>query len=297
MKIALIGLGDIAAKAWLPFLSAMPGLELHLATRDPEALARFGDAYRIGHRHADLDGLVAAGIDAAFVCAATIAHPAIVGRLLQARIPVHVDKPLADSLAEAERLVALADRNRISLMVGFNRRYAPAIAALRDRPRDLLVLQKHRAFSPAPARRVVFDDFIHVVDTIRFLAPGAIARVAIETRVEAGALHHVTLSLSGDGFTAIGAMSRASGSDEESVEVTGAGARTRVDNLRDTVIHEAGRRIVAPASDWTPIAIVRGFDAMARHFLDAVAAGTVLDPADALETPRLCERIGSEAEG
>jgi virulence factor len=47
-------------------------------------------------------------VDAAFVHAATAAHPEVVARLLEAGVPVYVDKPLADSYPEAERLVGLA---------------------------------------------------------------------------------------------------------------------------------------------------------------------------------------------
>ena len=295
IRVGLIGLGDIAAKAYLPVLSATPGIELHLATRDSARLKALGDAYRIGNLHSDIDSLLATGLDAAFVSAATQAHPDLVERLLRASVATYVDKPLADNLAQAERLVALAEQTGTSLMVGFNRRYAPAIAALRDWPRDLIVLQKHRHDLAASPRRVVFDDFIHVVDTLRFLAPGAVRRVSVEPRVVDGALEQVALTLSGDGFTAIGLMSRMSGSDEESIEVTGAGRKTRVDSLRETVMHLGGGRTSSPASDWKAATWVRGFDAICAHFLGALG-GPRLDAGDALETHRLCETIVAEAE-
>jgi len=39
MRVLVIGLGDIARKAYLPALTSIPGLELHLATRNAEVLA------------------------------------------------------------------------------------------------------------------------------------------------------------------------------------------------------------------------------------------------------------------
>ncbi|TFI56436.1 Gfo/Idh/MocA family oxidoreductase [Sphingomonas parva] len=300
MRVGMIGLGDIAAKAWLPVLAAVPGIELHLATRDPARLAALGDAWRIPHRHASLDPLLAARPDAVLVHAATAAHPALVARLLDAGIPTLVDKPLADSLAEAERLVALARARGVSLMVGFNRRFAPALAALRDAPRDLILLQKNRATLPAPPRVTVFDDFIHVADTLRFLVPGPVARTTIELRREGADLAHVHLTLAGTGpagaFAATGTMSRMSGSDEEWVEAIGGGGKRRVESLRETIVHQAGRIVRLPAPDWRPATWVRGFEAMAAHFLAAVAAGTLLDAGDALETHRLCEAIVARAE-
>ena len=74
LKVGVIGLGDIAQKAYLPVLTAQPGLELHLHTRTPATLDRVGDAHRLPHRHATLDGLLAEGLDAAFVHAPT-EHP------------------------------------------------------------------------------------------------------------------------------------------------------------------------------------------------------------------------------
>ncbi|RBL80431.1 gfo/Idh/MocA family oxidoreductase, partial [Streptomyces cavourensis] len=38
MKVGCIGLGDIAQKAYLPVLTAVPGVELHLQTRTPATL-------------------------------------------------------------------------------------------------------------------------------------------------------------------------------------------------------------------------------------------------------------------
>src|SRR3712207_484201 len=104
MRVALVGLGDIAAKAYLPYLTARPGLALVLVTRDPAKLDRLGDAHRIPERHTDVTSALATGLDAAFVHAATTAHREIVGALLHAGVPVYADKPLDDSYDGAARL-------------------------------------------------------------------------------------------------------------------------------------------------------------------------------------------------
>jgi hypothetical protein len=160
--------GDIAQKAYLPVLTARADVELHLLTRDRAKLDRIGDAYRTPHRYTNLEALLDAGVKAAFVHAATSAHLALVERLLEAGRHVYVDKPLDAGYAGAERLVRLAQRRKRSLMIGFNRRYAPDYAALRRLSRDLIVMEKHRADLPAAPRSVIFDDFIHVVDTLGF---------------------------------------------------------------------------------------------------------------------------------
>jgi virulence factor len=292
VKVGCIGLGDIAQKAYLPVLGVQPGVELHLQTRTPATLARVGDSLRLpeAQRHADLSALLAQDLDAAFVHAATVAHPEIVTRLLEAGVPTFVDKPLAYELADSERLVRLAEARNVSLAVGFNRRYAPGYAQCVDHPRELILMQKNRIGLPEEPRTMILDDFIHVVDTLRFLAPGPVGDVTVRARVEDGLLHHVVLQLAGDGFTALGVMNRLSGSAEEILEVSGQDTKRQVLNLAEVIDHK-GQPTVRRRGDWVPVARQRGIEQGVLAFLDAVRAGKVLSARDALATHELCERV------
>ncbi|QKW26504.1 Gfo/Idh/MocA family oxidoreductase [Streptomyces seoulensis] len=292
MKVGCIGLGDIAQKAYLPVLGTRPGVELHVQTRTPATLERVADGLRLpaAQRHADLDSLLGAGLDAAFVHAPTAVHPEIVGRLLEAGVPTYVDKPLAYELADSARLVALAEERGVSLMVGFNRRHAPGYAQCAEHPRELILMQKNRVGLPEEPRTMILDDFIHVVDTLRFLAPGPVDDVTVRGRLRDGLLHHVVLQLGGDGFTALGVMNRLSGSAEEILEVSGQDTKRQVLNLAETVDHK-GQPTVRRRGDWVPVARQRGIEQAVLAFLDAVRAGKVLSARDALETHELCERV------
>ncbi|PBD00708.1 virulence factor [Streptomyces sp. OV198] len=292
MKVGCIGLGDIAQKAYLPVLGVQPGVELHLQTRTPATLARVGDSLHLPpeQRHTDLSDLLAQNLDAAFVHAATVAHPEIVTRLLEAGVPTFVDKPLAYGLADSERLVRLAEERNVSLAVGFNRRHAPGYTQCADHPRDLILMQKNRIGLPEDVRTMVLDDFIHVVDTLRFLAPGPIDDVSVRARVEGGLVHHVVLQLAGDGFTALGVMNRLSGSAEEILEVSGQDTKRQVVNLAEVIDHK-GQPSVRRRGDWVPVARQRGIEQGVLAFLDAVRAGKVLSARDALATHELCERV------
>ncbi|WP_428934171.1 Gfo/Idh/MocA family protein [Streptomyces sp. ACT015] len=292
MKVGCIGLGDIAQKAYLPVLAGLGDIELHLQTRTPATLARVADGLHLpaGQRHATLDALLAQGLDAAFVHAPTPVHPEIVTRLLDAGVPTYVDKPLAYELADSERLVALAEERGVSLAVGFNRRFAPGYAQCVEHPRDLILLQKNRVGLPEEPRAMILDDFIHVVDTLRFLVPGQVDDVTVRARTEDGLLHHVVLQLSGDGFTALGVMNRLSGSAEEILEVSGQDSKRQVVNLAETIDHK-GQPTVRRRGDWVPVARQRGIEQAVLAFLDAVRAGTVLSARDALESHELCERV------
>ena len=292
MKVGCIGLGDIAQKAYLPVLGGRPGVELHVQTRTPATLTRVADGLHLpdGQRHQDLDSLLAQDLDAAFVHAPTSVHPDIVERLLEAGVPTYVDKPLAYELADSERLVALAEQRDVSLAVGFNRRFAPGYTQCAEHPRELILMQKNRIGLPEEPRTMVLDDFIHVVDTLRFLVPGPVDDVTVRARVEDGLLHHIVLQLSGDGFTALGVMNRLSGSTEEILEVSGQDTKRQVLNLAEVIDHK-GQPTVRRRGDWVPVARQRGIEQAVLAFLDAVRAGRVLSARDALATHELCERV------
>ncbi|MET0375679.1 MAG: Gfo/Idh/MocA family oxidoreductase [Rhizorhabdus sp.] len=291
MRVLLIGLGDIARKAYLPVLSRRPGLDVHLATRNRTVLEEVGRTFRIAHRHADAaEALAATTFDAAFVHAATPAHAGLVRLLLERDIPTFVDKPLADNLAEVEALTALAAQRATPLQLGFNRRFAPDYVALRRPDASLITMEKHRHRQPDLPRRVVFDDFIHVVDTLLFLAPAPVRRRTIETHVVDGMLHAVTLLLAGDGFTAVGTMNRDSGLDEERLDVIGAGARHSVLNLADR-IETRGAKSLSRRGDWVSVGQQRGFEAMCDDFLRAARERRAVDAAAILATHELCEAI------
>jgi virulence factor len=292
LQVAMIGLGDIARKAYLPVLGARPDVALSFVTRNPDTLAELGAAWRVDRLHADLDAALAQGLDAAFVHAATDAHPDLVRRLLEAGVPTLVDKPIADTAAETQALVDLAETRGVSLMVGFNRRYAPAYAEAAALGLPLVVMQKNRAGPSDPLRRAVFDDYIHVVDTLRFMAPGA-AQTGVSGAVSEGRLQHVILRLWGGGQEALGIMNRESGANEETLEVTGGGRKRRIIDL-DQVVDQDKTEALTRRGNWTSVGRQRGFEAMCETFLDAVRKGRRLSALDALETHRQCERVVAE---
>jgi virulence factor len=292
LRIAMIGLGDIAKKAYLPVLGSRPDVELVFVTRNAGTLAEWGAAWRVERLYATLDAALAGGLDGAFVHAATAAHPALVRQLLEAGVPTLVDKPIADTAEESQALVDLAETRGVSLMVGFNRRHAPLYRDAATLGAPLVVMQKNRPGPLDDVRRTVFDDYIHVVDTLRFVAPGA-DQVSVRGRVTDGRLEHVMLSLSGGGRDAIGIMNRASGASEETLEVSGAGFKRRIVDI-EQVINQGAVEALTRRDSWTSVGRQRGFEAMCDTFLDAVREGRRVSALDALETHRLCERVVRE---
>ncbi len=299
MRVAIVGLGDIAQKAYLPVVGFRNGVELVFCTRSRASLVQISHQYRVTEAVRSIEDLLECDVDAAFVHTSTESHVACAERLLQYGIHVYVDKPLAYSYEQSRALVELAEQRECTLMVGFNRRFAPRYRSLKKvEGRRLIVMQKNRASLPDHARRFVFDDFIHVVDTLRWLAPGAIEDVRVSSFQQEGQLHHVMLSLEGEGFTAIGLMNRDSGGREEVLEVMSPGNKWVVRGLDATVHYAGGEERVHRFDGWTSALYRRGFPQIIDHFLESVRCDRVPSPAarDALETHALCERIVAEVE-
>jgi virulence factor len=298
LRVGVIGLGDIAQKAYLPVLTAREDVDLTLMTRNVERLAQVSRRYGVPITTTNLDQLLEDGVDAAFVHASTSAHVELVERLLTAGVHVLVDKPLAPTFAEASHLVQLAETQAVSLAVGFNRRFAPAYAALAGLQPAVVLMEKNRPGLPAEPRQLVFDDFVHVVDTVRFLMPPGEEETHVWCSVADGLLTTVTLALRVGSTTGLGVMHRVSGSQEETLEILGDGYKHRVLDVAETWHAEArdpgGVRHV-PRDSWTSVPEVRGFTAMCDAFLGAVRSGQVLSARDALRTHEVCEQVVTEA--
>ncbi|MBK8305493.1 MAG: Gfo/Idh/MocA family oxidoreductase [Chloracidobacterium sp.] len=83
-----------------------------------------------------------------------------------------VEKPIALTLDEADKMIAAAERSGATLMVGQLERFNPAMVALRPHVTKPLYFEIHRV-SPFPNRSldvdVVLDVMIHDLDAIQWL--------------------------------------------------------------------------------------------------------------------------------
>src|SRR5262249_10124648 len=96
-------------------------------------------------------------------------HREIAEPFLLAGIPVMLEKPIARSLDEADRLIDAAAASRAALAVGHTERFNPAVAAARPLVTDPRFIEVHR-LGAFPERSldidVVFDLMIHDLDVL-----------------------------------------------------------------------------------------------------------------------------------
>jgi len=158
-------------------LSALPGVEL-VGVHDPRSEAAEAVAAEHGTRvFADM-GDLAGRIDAAVVAAPTVAHAEIGCALLARGLHVLVEKPIAASLEEADRLIGAAG-DRV-LAVGHVEFFNPAVQALLGigLPPRFLEVQRLAVFTPRSLDvDVVLDLMIHDLQILHALDPSPVTEV------------------------------------------------------------------------------------------------------------------------
>jgi len=108
------------------------------AVAEPHRLARDRVRQRLGKDPdtltiaSDLDGLIAAGVDVAFVTSPDDTHAEVTCRLLEAGIPVYLEKPLAITVESATRVLQCAYATGTKLYVGHNMRHMSVVRTMRD---------------------------------------------------------------------------------------------------------------------------------------------------------------------
>ena len=127
MRIALAGAGAFGEKH-LDGLKNIDGVEVtSIIGRRLEPTQAVADKYGIGHVATDLaDSLARDDVDAVILCTPTQMHASQALQCLDAGKHVQVEIPLADSLADAEAVVARARETGLVAMCGHTRRFNPS---------------------------------------------------------------------------------------------------------------------------------------------------------------------------
>jgi predicted dehydrogenase len=136
LRIGFVGAGNYASSMLLPHLAKESGIDLaRVSTR--RSLSAVNAQRKFGFQEAstDTDALLEdPSIDAVFIVTRHSAHANLTCQALEAGKAVFVEKPLALSPEELDRILATVDATgNDRLMVGFNRRFAPLLVDMRKR--------------------------------------------------------------------------------------------------------------------------------------------------------------------
>lgn len=177
-----------------PYIEAHPGFRLGaVCDLRPEALASYETRPEV-RCFTDVGALCSApDLDAIFVATPTWLHAEHVVAALEAGKHVVVEKPMATSATEAERMIAASDRARRTLIVGHSQSFEPGVQAMRAviasgrlgalrainglNYTDWMFRPRLPAeFDRAKGGGTVFRQAAHQIDIVRYLAGGAVPR-------------------------------------------------------------------------------------------------------------------------
>jgi predicted dehydrogenase len=183
LRVAAVGVGslgrhharnyaELAAEGRVEYVGACDS--------DPETASRIASEHG-GREFTDWRDLIGQ-VDLVSIATPTETHAEIASAFLESGIHTLVEKPIAMSLDEADRMIAAADTSGAKLMIGQLERFNPAMAALRPRVTKPLYFEIHRV-SPFPNRSldvdVVLDVMIHDLDAVQWLVGEDVAVSAI----------------------------------------------------------------------------------------------------------------------
>jgi len=299
-KVGVIGVGSIAQIAHLPILKERYDVELVgvMAKHHENALHAqqqygFKTAAEDFHEFLDLD------LDCAFVLSPKAEHPGQVDALIKSGIDVFCEKPLAMTLAEAEHIANESEAQGVTVMVGFNRRFAPvyrkAKLAFGTAMPDVAIAQKNR---PKSEYRATLENAIHMVDLLRYFNGECDTVHAISRFSDPYYETMTTAQLSfKNGSVGILVADRASGQWEETMEIHGGGLTVLVDSPDSITVTDGDQshttKMTPIAMGWARVVDKLGFSQAVDHFFECLKTHEqpLTNAKDAFETHLLMHRI------
>jgi predicted dehydrogenase len=163
LKVGLVGCGQIAQIAHIPYLLELPNFGLRaICDLSQKVVDSVGDLYGIQNRFTDYRDLVAMP-DLDVVCICNRDHAPVAVAAMDAGKHVITEKPIAYNLEECDAMIAAAKRNNVRLMVAYMKRYDPsyewALPLFRD-IRDLRLIRVHDFGGTYTINNKIYDLFV-----------------------------------------------------------------------------------------------------------------------------------------
>lgn len=187
LRVGVVGLGRIGAFHTdtlaaldvvddLVVTDVVPAAVESTTTRHPKARAV-----------ADIDAVLAAGVDGIVIATATPTHAGFLEKAAAAGIPAFCEKPIAMSVAESAEVVARVGDSPVQ--IGYNRRFDPAFAAARVAVESgelgFITTARSTTLDPAPppmsyiagSGGIFRDCAVHDFDTLRWVLDDEVVEV------------------------------------------------------------------------------------------------------------------------
>ena len=178
LKVGLLGvghLGKIHLKNWLDIKDVQIA---GFYDTDAVQAQRISDEFQI-RAYATVDELLDA-VDAVDIVAPTNFHFELCEKALKKGKHVFVEKPMCDTMQEAQALVKLVKEANVKFQVGHVERFNPAFLSVQEMKIDPMFIEVHRLaqFNPRGTEvSVVLDLMIHDIDLVLKLVKSDVKQV------------------------------------------------------------------------------------------------------------------------
>ncbi len=132
LNVGIVGTGGAAQVIHLPILTSLPDKFRVVALCDvsEESLAFNGKKYQVENLYTDAKQLVQQrDIDVVFVLNSDEYHAEVAIDAANEGKHVFIEKPMALTMEDTKNIIEAKNRNKVKMMVGYMRRYAPAFEA------------------------------------------------------------------------------------------------------------------------------------------------------------------------
>lgn len=167
LKIGVLGAGHLG-KIHLRLLNQSTKYEL-VGFYDPFEQNAIKVAEEFGyHRFESIEALIDS-VDVVDIVTPTLSHYQCAVQAIQKKKHVFLEKPISNTVEEAEHIIALAKEYGVKGQVGHVERFNPAFKAVRDKINNPMFIETHRLaeFNPRGTDvPVVLDLMIHDIDAI-----------------------------------------------------------------------------------------------------------------------------------
>ncbi|RLM90025.1 Gfo/Idh/MocA family protein [Haloarcula sp. Atlit-7R] len=177
MRFGIIGCGLVAQVMHIPYLAELPDAELH-AFVDPatDRAATLADRYNVPNVYGTHEALLADvgdELDAVVVLTPSHTHADVTVDTLGAGIHTLVEKPLAATPEDADRMVDAAEDSDATAMVAYMKRYDPSYERAQTVVDELGEIDLVTAYDVDP-------DHFRIVEEVYDLVPGSPPESVIE---------------------------------------------------------------------------------------------------------------------
>ncbi|SJZ69863.1 virulence factor [Pilibacter termitis] len=268
-KVAIIGAGGIAQKAYLPVYAQMQNeFEFIISSRMFEKAEKLREQYNFYKAVEGIEPLFSEKIEMVMIHSATSSHFELCEKFLSLGIDVFVDKPISEEYAEVIHLKNLANEKQVRFMAGFNRRFAPMCEKLKEiKEKSYIAITKNRVNQTLELKYGLYDLFIHPLDTALYLLDEEIKTVSSRINEENGQMSQAFLQIETQNTLVHVRMNMRAGANTETFAVESVNGSFQIENLQQFSKNQAGKRTIEEFDDWTPTLEKRGFAPMIRAFL------------------------------